>query len=122
LLVAALFVVFLFPWGFFILLLMLPAALYGLLRYRAAGHRLDDERLILRFRRLARTTVLVPGRRLQSRGYSVSPLQWRKGLATLEVEVASGRGGSAFRLTDVENSQAVNLVERLGPGTAAAEV
>jgi putative membrane protein len=46
LLVAALFAVFLFPWGFFILLLTLPAALYGLLRYRAAGHRLDDERLI----------------------------------------------------------------------------
>ncbi len=122
LLVSTLFAVFLFPWGFFTLLLTLPAPLYGLLRYRAAGYRLDDERLILRFRRLARTTVIVPGRRLQSRGYSVSPLQQRKGLATLEVEVASGRGGVAFRLTDVENSRAANLVERLGWGTAAAEI
>jgi len=122
LLVSTLFAVFLFPWGFFTLLPTLPAALYGLLRYRAAGHRLDDERLILRFRHLARTTVVVPGKRLQSRGYSISPLQRRKGLATLEVEVASGRGGAAFRLTDVEDSQAANLIERLGSNTAATEV
>jgi putative membrane protein len=122
LLVSTLFAVFLFLWGFFTLLLTLPAALYGLLRYRAAGHRLDDERLILRFRHLARTTVVVPGKLLQSRGYSISPLQRRKGLATLEVEVASGRGGAAFRLADIENSHATNLVERLGPNTAATEV
>ena len=122
LLVSTLLAVFLFPWGFITLLPTLPAALYGLLRYRAAGHRLDDERLILRFRHLARTTVVVPGKLLQSRGYSISPLQRRKGLATLEVEVASGRGGAAFRLTDVEDSQAANLIERLGSNTAATEV
>ena len=113
--------VFYFLPGLVSLLVMLPAALYGLLRYRAAGRRLDGDRLVLRFRRLARTTVILPGERLQSRGYSVSPLQRRNELATLEVEVASGRGGVAFRLVDLEAEMAGNLVEALAErGSRAA--
>jgi putative membrane protein len=122
LLICALVVIFLFPWGLSVLLFALPAALYGLLRHRAAGHGLDGDRLVLRFRRLARTTVVASRSRLQSRGYSVSPFQRRIGLATLEVEVASGSGGTAFRLTDVEAVSAVDLAERLGPEVVAAEV
>jgi putative membrane protein len=113
LVLAALYVVLFFPWGLAGLLLALPAALYGLLRYRAAGHGLDDNRLVLRFRRLARTTVVAPRGRLQSRGYSVSPLQRRVGLATLKIEVASGSGGTAFRLVDTEVEVAEDLVEAL---------
>ena len=119
LLVSAPFAVFFFPFGLAAFLLSFPAVLYGFLRYRAAGQGLDGDRLILRFRRLARTTVVVPRGRLQSRGYSVSPFQRRKGLATLEVEVASGSGGAAFRLADVEAGSTVNLVEHLGPGIVA---
>ena len=102
-----------FPWGLLALLLVVPAALYGLLRYRAAGHELGGERLVLRFRRLARTTVVIPRGRLQSRGYSVSPFQKRKGLATLGVDVASGSGGAAFRLADVEVEVAEGLIRTL---------
>jgi len=110
-----------FPWGLLALLLVVPGAFYGLLRYRAAGHELSGERLVLRFRRLARTTVVVPRGRLQSRGYSVSPFQKRKGLATLAVEVASGSGGAAFRLADVEAEVAEGLIQALPqrPRTAA---
>jgi putative membrane protein len=115
-------IIFFFPWSLSILLLALPAALYGLLRHQAAGHSLDGDRLVLRFRRLARTTVVAPRGRLQSRGYSVSPFQRRLGLATLEVEVASGSGGAAFRLTDLEVVSAVDMVERLGPEVIAVEV
>ena len=107
-----------FPWGLAGLLLALPAALYGLLRYRAAGHGLDDDRLVLRFRRLARTTVVAPRGRLQSRGYSVSPFQRRVGLATLKIEVASGSGGAAFRLADVEAETAGSLIEALSERAA----
>src|SRR5918998_2091731 len=122
LVLAAPYAVLFFPWGLAGLLLVLPAALYGLLQYRAAGQGLDDDRLVLRFRRLARTTVVAPRGRLQSRGYSVSPFQRRLGLATLEVEVASGSGGAAFRLTDLEVVSAVDMVERLGPEVIAVEV
>lgn len=109
-----------FPWGFAPLLLVVPAALYGLLRHRAAGHGLDGERLLLRFRRLARTSVIVPRGRLQSRGHSVSPFQRRKELATFRVEVASGSGGAAFRLADIEAEDTEDLLEALSPQTARA--
>ena len=119
-LLAALSAVIFFPWGFAPLLLVVPAALYGLLRYRAAGHGLDGERLLLRFRHLARTSVIVPRSRLQSRGYSVSPFQRRKELATFRVEVASGSGGAEFRLADIEAQDAEDLVETLSPRPARA--
>ena len=107
-----------FPWGLAGLFLVLLAALYGLLRYRAAGHGLADDRLVLRYRRLARTTVVAPRGRLQSRGYSVSPFQRRLGLATLKVEVASGSGGTAFRLPDMDAEVAEGLVEALSERAA----
>jgi len=113
LVLAAPYAVLFFPWGLAGLLLTFPAALYGLLRYRAAGQGLDDDRFVLRFRRLARTTVVAPRGRLQSRGYSVSPFQRRLGLATLKIEVASGSGGTAFRLVDVDAKVAQGLIEAL---------
>ena len=113
LVLAAPYAVLFFPWGLAGLLLTLPAALYGLLRYKAAGQGLDDDRLVLRFRRLARTTVVAPRGRLQSRGYSVSPFQRRVRLATLKIEVASGSRGAAFRLVDTEVKVAEGLVDDL---------
>ncbi|MCA1716426.1 MAG: PH domain-containing protein, partial [Actinobacteria bacterium] len=118
LVLAAPYAVLFFSWGLAGLFLALPAALYGLLRYQAAGHRLDDDRLVLRFRRLARTTVVASRGRLQSRGYSVSPFQRRVGLATLKVEVASGSGGAAFWLADVDAEVAEGLVEALSERAA----
>ena len=113
LLVAAPLAFFLFPWGLLALILAPPAALYGLVRHRAAGYALSEDRVVLRARRLARTTVVAPRERLQSRGYSVSPFQKRKDLATLEIEVASGRGGTAFRLVDLAGGAARSLVDAL---------
>jgi putative membrane protein len=113
LLVSALVGIFYFPWGLSVLLLALPAALYGLLSHRAAGHGLEGDRLVLRFRRLARTTVVALRGKLQSRGYSISPFQRRKELATLKVEVASGPGGAAFHLADLEAEAAESLIEAL---------
>ena len=117
--ISVLLAVLLFPWGLLALLFALPAVLYGSLLYRAAGHGLDGDRLVLRFRRLARTTIVAPRGRLQSRGFSVSPFQRRQRLATLKVEVASGSGGAAFRLADVEAASATDMVERLGPKIVA---
>lgn len=105
--------VLLFPWGLLALLAVVPGALYGLLRYRAAGWGMNEDRLILRFRRLARTTIVAPRGRLQERGFSVSPFQRRLGLATFGFKVASGRGGAGFRLVDLGREAAVGLVERL---------
>ena len=113
LLLAAPLAALLFPWGLLALALVPPAALYGLFRHRAGGHALDEGRIVLRVRRLARTTVIAPRERLQSRGYSVSPFQKRRSLATLDIEVASGRGGTAFKLVDLASGAARKIVDAL---------
>jgi uncharacterized membrane protein YdbT with pleckstrin-like domain len=73
-------------------LLLLPlAAAAGLLRFRTAGWRFDGERVVLRTRGLARTTAAIDARRLQSVRCSATPFQRRGRLATLAVDVSSGR-------------------------------
>ncbi len=74
------------PWP---LLAVLPAAAYGAALWHAAGWRLDDRRLAVRFRRLARTTVLAPAARLQQHGTRQTVLQRRVRLADLEVRVGA---------------------------------
>ncbi len=104
--------------GFFALLLAVPAAFYGWLRWRDAGWALAGDSLVVRTRTLARTTAVAPRRRLQSRGISLSPFQRRVRLATLHARVASGGGGATFQVVDLDRSAAGKLVEALGPGPA----
>lgn len=102
-------------WVFAALLLLLPAALYGWLRYREAGWALEDDRLVVRSRLLTRTTAIAPRRRLQSRATVRSPLQRRVRLATFQAQVASGGGGAELRVTDLASDAADALTENLGP-------
>lgn len=101
-------------WVFAALLLLLPAALYGWLRYRDAGWALEDDRLIVRSRLLGRATAIAPRRRLQSRATVRSPLQRRVRLATFQAQVASGGGGAELRVTDLASDAADALIENLG--------
>ena len=97
-------------------LLLIPlAAAYGWLRYRAAGWAFEDDRLITRFRRLARSTAIAPRRRLQSRDIIQSPFQRRARLATFRARVASGGGGAALQIADLDSGAAETLAESLGP-------
>jgi putative membrane protein len=107
-------------WASLGLLLLLPAIPYGWLRYRAAGWTLAGDRLVIRSRLLARTTAIAPRRRLQSRSLVRSPFQRRARLATFRARVASGGGGAAFQVVDLESVSADSLAERLGPGRRAA--
>jgi putative membrane protein len=103
-------------WVFAALLLLLPAALFGWLRYRDAGWALEEDRLVVRSRFLGRTTAIAPRRRLQSRATLRSPFQRRVRLATFEAQVASGGGGAELRVTDLGTDAADALIENLGPG------
>jgi putative membrane protein len=103
-------------WVFAALLLLLPAALFGRLRYRDAGWALEENRLVVRSRFLGRTTAIAPRRRLQSRATLQSPFQRRVRLATFEAQVASGSGGAELRVTDLGADAADALIENLGPG------
>ena len=98
------------------LLLIPPSAAYGWLRYRDAGWALEGDRLLVRHRLLGRKTAVAPRRRLQSRGVTSSPLQRRLQLATFVAEVASGSGGAALRVKDLDAGSAGTLASSLGPG------
>ena len=103
------------PLGLLALLLVPPAAVHGWLRYRDAGWALEEDRLVVRSRSLARATALAPRRRLQSRAVVRSPFQRRVRLATFQAEVASGTGGTAVEVTDLESEAAEALAGDLGP-------
>jgi putative membrane protein len=103
-------------WGFLAaLLLAIPAAFYGWLRYRDAGWAYRGDLLVVRSRLLARTTAIAPRRRLQSREVNRSPFQRRARLATFRAQVASGGGGAELRVTDLGSDVAEALTEGLGP-------
>ena len=110
------FLVFDLAWGLMALLLVLPAAFYGWLRYRDAGWALEGDRLVVRTRLLTRTTAIAPRRRLQWRATVRSPLQRRASLATFLAQVASGGGGRELRVTDLGAEAAETLVYDLRPG------
>lgn len=71
------------------LLVAVPAAAHGVLAYRAAGVRVREGRLALRFRRLARTTLLGPLRLTQGHSVRQSVLQRRAGLADFEIALGA---------------------------------
>jgi len=83
------------PWP---LLAALPAAALGAARWRAAGWRIADRRVAVRFRRLARTTVLAPAARLQEHGVRQTVLQRRAQLADVDVRVGAGTHGRVRHL------------------------
>jgi putative membrane protein len=99
--------------GLLALLLLPPAAAYGWLCYRDAGWAFEGDKLIVRYRTLGRKTAVAPRRRLQSRGVLRSPFQRRVRLATFVAEVASGSGGFALRVRDLDSESADDLVGAL---------
>lgn len=94
---------------------LIALAGYGWWQFAGAGWALHDDRLVLRVRRLARSTAIIPRRRLQTRSLSQSPFQRRAGLATLGAKIASGSGGSTLSLVDMDAAAAQEVIEQLGP-------
>lgn len=94
-------------------LALLPlAALNGWGRYRAAGVSLRGDHVVLRARSrtFARTTSAADARRLQAVHASVTPFQRRGRLATLAVDVSSGR---TLSVAHVDGQATTALVGRL---------
>lgn len=85
-------------WGWIGWILCLLFALLGWWRFKTAGWCMEPEQLILRFRNISRSTVIIPRQRIQSFDLERSPFQIRKGLATIQAIVASGASGAFFRI------------------------
>jgi putative membrane protein len=92
--------------------LALLGGVEGILRWRAAGWRVDGSRIVIRQRLFARRTLLARVDRLQEHELSVSPLQRRGRLASLQVAVGSGRRG---RVRHLDRAVAGSLFEWLRP-------
>ncbi len=102
------------PFGIVALLIVPAAGLVGLARWRDAGVGLSGGRLRWRRRVLAPSTTLAQARAVQWRRVRQSPLQRRRGLATLEVGLAVPPG--AARVPDLAAGDAAALARALAPG------
>ena len=80
------------------------AGLIGYIRYRDAAAGFEGEQGFLRFRRLARTTVVFHRRRVQSLTILANWFQRRKKLCSVMVTVASGNAGAEFRVDHLDES------------------
>ena len=102
--------------GYYLLGLILPAILWGVLRHKDARIGSTDKTLIMRFRRLARTTAFIKKYRIQSADTSSTFFQRRRDLISVSATVASGSSGSTFTVDELDlsyRSAFINwLVER----------
>ncbi len=104
----------LLPWGLLSLGLLPLAASMGVWRYRDAGWYASGDKLVLRSRRLTRTTAIVTRRRIQTCSLAQSILQRRANLATFAVRVASGQSGATFSIRDIEHADGQRLYAWVG--------
>lgn len=96
-------------WAYAGLLLCPLVMIWQWWRYRSAGWSREGRMLIVRFRRLAKTTAVIPLSRVQSVSMEIGPLQRRLGLSTLQIAVASGGRGAFFRLSGLPEQEAREL-------------
>ncbi len=103
-------------WGLAPLATVTFAALNGLLGFRDTGWAIDaTDRLIARTGGVERRTAIIPRRRIQHRSVAQNPLQRRATLASFAVSVASGGHGGTVLLPFLDEHEAFDLLDRLGP-------
>jgi putative membrane protein len=88
-------------------------AAWGLLRFRAAGLALPAGSLVVRSRRLARTTVVARRTSVDIRRATQNPLQRRSDLASIRFAIASGH---RFGVAHVDRREAVGALVTLARG------
>ena len=86
------------------LVLPLLGGLWGFWVYRSAGWGLQDNLLAVRSRTLARTTFIVPNRKVQSFSVRSTPWQRRAGMCSFDLDLASqaSLGLAGIRAADAE--------------------
>jgi putative membrane protein len=90
----------------------LVGAAWGVMRFRAAGIALGSERLVVRSRRVARSTVVARRTSVDIRGTSQTPLQRKARLASLRFAIASKH---SFGIAHVEQREATDVLRALAP-------
>lgn len=106
-------------WGLVVLFLLL-----GWWKYKTAGWIVDADKVIFRYRRISRMTAIIPRGRIQSYSVGRHPFQLRKGLCTAKATVASGGGGTEFRIKGMPAEEGLAILAwyrrwNVGPGRSA---
>ncbi|WP_409343255.1 PH domain-containing protein [Paenibacillus sp. MBLB4367] len=98
-------------WGLLGIPVCLLLVLNGAISHKDGGWQAGERLLKLRFRRLARTTVIAERARIQSCDIEQNPLQFRRGLSAFQFVVASGMAGAAFTLRGMRLEDAYALTD-----------
>jgi putative membrane protein len=109
LLISAIVVAIFYPFGLWALASLPFFAAFGYLCYRDAGWAVSNGTLVLRYRTLARSTAIIPKRRIQSSDVSQNILQRRASLGNISATVPSGVSGATFSVIHLDKGIADQL-------------
>jgi putative membrane protein len=107
--ISALVVAIFYPFGLWALASLPFFAAFGYLCYRDAGWAISSGTLVLRYRTLARSTAIIPKRRIQSSDVTQNILQRRASLGNISTTVASGVSGATFSVMHLDKGIADQL-------------
>lgn len=104
-------VLFIKPWGYLSLLIVIPSMLVSYLKFKDAGWKIDSEQLTLRYRTIIKNTIFMKRNRIQSLVMRESYFQNKNKLASIEATVMSGSGGTGGRVIDLEKKDVEGIYE-----------
>jgi putative membrane protein len=102
--IAAAAIFFLKAWGLLSLIVLAWFTFWGILKYKDAGWKLENQQLNLRYRKMVRSTVFIKKNKIQSLEMKESYFQKRKDLGTLEAFVKVGFGGGGSTVMDMDQN------------------
>ncbi len=105
-----------YPLGLWALASLPFFAAFGYLCYRDAGWAISDGTMVMRYRTLARSTAIIPKRRIQSSDVTQNILQRRGSLGNINATVASGVSGATFSIMHLDKGVADQLFAWTGRG------
>ncbi len=94
------------PYSWFSLILLAPALLLGLSRYRNGSLSVEGEQLSLRFRNVSLVQVMMKRSHVQSLSFTANPFQRLAGLRTVRSSFLSSPAGKSYSLKDLETGDA----------------
>ncbi|UJL47040.1 PH domain-containing protein [Virgibacillus sp. NKC19-16] len=99
-------VMFLLPQFSWVIIILLIGGLYlGFLRYRAGGYYLKENRLMVRYRVLSKTTMLMYHKRIQAFEKTQHKIQKAKKLATLKLSIIGKLGtGKHYTIKELDEA------------------
>lgn len=98
-----------YPLGLWALAAVPLFSAFGYLCYRDAGWAISNGTLVMRYRTLARSTAIIPKRRIQSSHVTQNILQRRGSLGNINATVASGVSGGTFSVIHLDKAVADQL-------------